>query len=1247
MQSTTGKQIFYHIKINIVSENNILIFLTLDHLSEIPDALPFAFLGTAAPDLGVNDDSDDEPFCDSDDLDDILADMQPSDINSEDISVTGIIASYLSSVKDKLQSEITNYTKPDCYRNNTFWILPPDPYFALCKSYSSAGGLDPSGLYYPKVFVWLPEYLGAKRSITCQTKGCIYYQDIKNPMQPKGWNDDPVARRVVGLDRNYYIITKRLHCHKSTDSDGGGCGKSFNWYDPIVMDQLEPGLASEFPAFLTHRSGIDKTLMSLIRAGIAHRVSSSAWSKILCELHVREHDIRELKYLHYVQKDQKFQKENNSDVKAYSSFSDFDDKLGYGGFYALRWYINSVYIDYMFYIRPSLDQCLSALTGYIIKWDHSFKLVKYMMKLDGVVTFTALFTLVNEYEQIRYQAFVPTKALSHLKAGLEGFIDALHEHGIAEPVLGFTDNVSSDAATFLECIPSLNKDVSHTNTDEHSDLPRLVLPGDVSVNVCGTESEIQNACLGIMELLSLSNDKLYIGFDMEWEFSTGFLGTGPQKTALIQIALPTSVYLLRVLTLKKLPISLEAILCSSQIIKIGQNIGADFAKIGRDFPDCKLPNKSKKSYSGVIELGRLAAKKNVVPNAQTSLTSIVAATLQLYLSKEFRSTEWGAEQLSDDQIQYAALDAYAGLLVWDVLKNIEHTGQPISVATDIGQLVSLYVRNHEVAQGVIIEQPSTFTILDSDGEPVSLGVSKTKTWALIEIDTVLAPNCVIAHHRQSLKNIQKDQISFKAVVSISALRTRNDQTPISSQPPKEKRNIGHINVGSVIRPPLQSPQSSELSDDDPDSDAESELDDDEMISKNQNELERSSGFTQTNNKILAARILADVFHEMDKVCRTISKKHTLCKKFATAFSDTLLVPDEDDKKLVSEVLLKKKLTYEKVRSKSPAWLWKRVCRYIPESGILVLILTEFFNCWGKIKCPITGQPLFSAETWKKTQGVLHDVRKGWLSDPSLISVYTQEGTDKNGLPLYHCIRGTNSVEGAIHNPIRRNFASLNASMELSDALIADFRHRHNADTGSLHKTGIKYSGHYDPWLDHEIRQLREDIFWTVQPKNPPGRAIHDTDPLNFAPTKEKFGITAIPPMVHIRHNFSGPTPRNLTSDHSHKFWLSKLTGWQSNVYDFLAEAQQTKYAVTPLHTSEEYDLFHKAVSIGGEWCAPKGKPNFEAMAGWWSEKANGKTIFYKLTEHLATYYKLWSDWRQENQTMVISRPQREPHEKRI
>jgi hypothetical protein len=50
---------------------------------------------------------------------------------------------------------------------------------------------------------------------------------------------------------------------------------------------------------------------------------------------------------------------------------------------------------------------------------------------------------------------------------------------------------------------------------------------------------------------------------------------------------------------------------------------------------------------------------------------------------------------------------------------------------------------------------------------------------------------------------------------------------------------------------------------------------------------------------------------------------------------------------------------------------------------------------------------------EKAQGVLHDVKKGWISDPSAIPLYTVNGCDKNGLPPFHCIRGTNSVEGGV------------------------------------------------------------------------------------------------------------------------------------------------------------------------------------------------------------------------------------------
>ena len=82
-----------------------------------------------------------------------------------------------------------------------------------------------------------------------------------------------------------------------------------------------------------------------------------------------------------------------------------------------------------------------------------------------------------------------------------------------------------------------------------------------------------------------------------------------------------------------------------------------------------------------------------------------------------------------------------------------------------------------------------------------------------------------------------------------------------------------------------------------------------------------------------------------------------------------------------------------------------------------------------------------------------------------------------------------------------------------------------------------------------------------------------------------------------------------------------------------------------MHTEDEFNLFHSAVSPGGEYASAHGLPNFDQMVQWWSEKADGKTIFYKLREHLAAYYKTWSQCHQEKQTMLTSQPQRQPHEK--
>ncbi|KAJ7686035.1 hypothetical protein B0H17DRAFT_1137231 [Mycena rosella] len=53
------------------------------------------------------------------------------------------------------------------------------------------------------------------------------------------------------------------------------------------------------------------------------------------------------------------------------------------------------------------------------------------------------------------------------------------------------------------------------------------------------------------------------------------------------------------------------------------------------------------------------------------------------------------------------------------------------------------------------------------------------------------------------------------------------------------------------------------------------------------------------------------------------------------------------------------------------------------------------------------------------------------------------------------------------------------------------------------------------------------------------------------------------------------------------------------------------------------------------------------MAGWWSEQSNGKTIFYKLPEHLTAQYKVWKSCQLQQETMVATPDQRKLNEQRI
>jgi hypothetical protein len=118
---------------------------------------------------------------------------------------------------------------------------------------------------------------------------------------------------------------------------------------------------------------------------------------------------------------------------------------------------------------------------------------------------------------------------------------------------------------------------------------------------------------------------------------------------------------------------------------------------------------------------------------------------------------------------------------------------------------------------------------------------------------------------------------------------------------------------------------------------------------------------------------------------------------------------------------------------------------VPSPDILCPTLRKLFDCWKDVPCSLDPEkgPLFNQKARKQAENILHTAQQGFLSDPPGIPLYYKMGVDRNGLNYYRTVRGTNSIEGGIHMPLRRTFGSLNASPELTDALLCNYRDRRN------------------------------------------------------------------------------------------------------------------------------------------------------------------------------------------------------------
>lgn len=192
-----------------------------------------------------------------------------------------------------------------------------------------------------------------------------------------------------------------------------------------------------------------------------------------------------------------------------------------------------------------------------------------------------------------------------------------------------------------------NEDKPLLTKEEINLLPTILYEGEIML--IRTNEELQRA---ISELKKSS----FLGFDTETrpKFTKGAM----HLPSLIQLASDKKVYLIQ---LKHVDFTQELVdlLSDENIYKIGVAIHEDYRNLSRI---CQLQN------NGLIDLAKLANQKGL--KAQ-GLRTICANLLGYKVNKGAQCSNWAADTLSHNQIQYAATDAWLGLLLYNNLNQLE------------------------------------------------------------------------------------------------------------------------------------------------------------------------------------------------------------------------------------------------------------------------------------------------------------------------------------------------------------------------------------------------------------------------------------------------------------------------------------------------------------------------------------------------------------------------------------------------
>ena len=545
--------------------------------------------------------------------------------------------------------------------------------------------------YYKDVHVWLPHsQWGTQFMPPCPNCKCAsHVRQYSFPEWP--------ARRVFTQTGHYYIMTRRFACDvccqaaADIEKKADKPSQTFMGWDSRSLPHMAYGRGERFPAHLSHRSGIDKKMMHLLRALLNRGIRPGTFADIITELHSIEY-FEQMIDREYRLASGEAEKAAEASVEKGVLFSDFGDRRRYNGAIPTGRYFQDLFVNFGKSIGNFLENEANKWPVDGLCIDTSYYITKILCRYHGKKVFDGLFSGTStNIGHVRIQSYVQGEGHDQARPLLNNFTATQRTYGHPFPRHVFSDMPARDESLIHETIPSVKEyqDVldsmaalqldDEVDTVMEDDSPQplstpTLSPEDQMAMIRITDT-LESTSNFATALLASKSDavplmgKVVLSLDTEcdttrnargdinWSgapelLQIGFSEDGVKKAWLIPLQRMAS----------KIPPALKTFLTCPKFEFVGVNVGHDVKALEKKYKTALEIN--------IVSLGVLARERGAVLDGRVSLKNLSKIVLKENMEKDMnvRCSKWSKATLKKDDDLSTRQRIYSAM---DVIKPLE------------------------------------------------------------------------------------------------------------------------------------------------------------------------------------------------------------------------------------------------------------------------------------------------------------------------------------------------------------------------------------------------------------------------------------------------------------------------------------------------------------------------------------------------------------------------------------------------